>query len=951
MNPDWHNLPIESVTSELKSDKQLGLSSVEVQERFKKFGPNSLPEPKLRSLFLIFIHQFLNPLIYLLLIAAGIAFAFGNQKDALVILVVVIFNAFIGAYQEGRAEQSIQALRKLTKFKARVLRGGAEQEVESSELVPGDVIQVIAGDMIPADARLFEVSSFLVTEASLTGESVPVVKSVNIISKNAVLADRLNMIYAGTHATAGRALAIVTTTGINNEIGKISELTLNARQPKTQLEVRIHQFGKYIVLIAMVIFFLVIGIGIFRGIPFAEIFMIAVSQMVSIVPEGLPVAITVALAVGVQRMARRGTVVRRLSAVEALGSTTVICTDKTGTLTKNEMTVTSIYLPTGNHKFEVTGVGYNPEGQLRKSSEYFKPLDEPLTKPLVLGFPNNSEVTEVFVKMALQNLITAVTLCNDAQLIPPNEPTSNWSILGDPTEAALLVFATKVTRNINFEIDLVNLKAKYPRKAELPFDSNFKMMATQHDVDGKQVVYLKGAPEALLELCGFTYQASSNLTDHLEKAPMTLNDRAKILARATEMANAALRVLAIGVVQDSYIDGLKGFSSYSGKIIFLGLVGEIDPPRKEVAEAILECRSAGIRTVMVTGDHKATAHAIAKNLGISRSEKFEEGFAEDLILDGKELELMSEEELVSKIQRVSVFARVHPTQKLRIIRALQAKGDVVVMTGDGVNDAPALANANVGVAMGITGTEVAKEAAKIVITDDNFATLVHAVSEGRLVYQNIKKLILFLFVTSIDEVLILFLALVSGYPPPLAAVQILWINLVSEGTLTVNLIMEPPEGDEMRRPPIAAKDSLFDQTFLKRIPLMVLASVISTFGWFVYRTTFDSNGLAMGQIQTETFTILVLSQWFNVLNCRSATQSAFSLSLFRNSWLVGGLILAIILHVLVIYWMPLSLFFHTVPIEPKEFFVIFLLASSVLWVEEIRKYAVRYNLQIKRLRV
>ena len=892
MSHQWHHISFEETLEKLKTNRENGLNSSKVVLLQQEHGSNTLPQPKKRSFFSIILHQFLSPLIYLLIVAATISFAIGDKKDAAVILVVVFLNAIIGAIQEGRAEQSLAALRKLSKIKARVIRDGEEVEIESSEIVPGDILTIGAGDAVVADARIVEASNLTVAEAALTGESMPVTKSSPTVPANASLADRHNMLYAGTYITSGRAVAAVTAIGQKNEIGKIAHLTTETIQPKTQLEQRIAHFGRYIVLASVAIFFLVIGFGLYHGIAFNEIFMIAVSQMVSLVPEGLPVALTIALAVGVQRMARKGTVVRRLSAVETLGSITVICTDKTGTLTKNEMTVVELFLAQEESELELTGVGYNPDGDLIEKKSRTK-----------------IERDQIKQNKVLKKIIEASSLCNDSQLLEPNEDNINWSHLGDPTEVALLTMALKLGG------DPAGLRKKYHRVADLPFDSDTKMMATQHLVDGQSVVYIKGAPEVLLDLC----------------TPGCDHERIKLAGR--DMADRSLRVLGVGFIPNTHIDGEKGFEFFRGKVEFLGLIGELDPPREEVKDSIRDCLAAGIKPVMVTGDHKATGLSIAKSLGIS--------LPDDLALDGQELDQLNDLELAQKIDHISVFARVHPAQKLRIIQAFQSRGHIVAMTGDGVNDAPALVKANVGVAMGITGTEVAKEAAKIVITDDNFATIVAAIAEGRLVYQNIKKLVLFLFVTSLDEVAVLFLALIMGYPPPLAAVQILWINLVSEGALTVNLIMEPFEGSEMRRSPVPVNEPLIDRALILRMPLMVLASVTSTFGWFFYRT---SLGIPADQVQTETFTVLVVSQWCNVLNCRSAIRSAFSRSLFSNPWLLGGLILANLMHLLVIYWAPLAKFFHTVPIAPEQFLLIGGVATLVLWVEEIRKYLVRRKL-------
>ncbi len=891
----WHSLTVTVAIEKLNSHVALGLSTQEVLERRTQYGTNELPKPKRRSLFSIFSHQFLSPLIYLLLIAAGIAFFLGEANDSIIILVVVVLNALIGTIQEGRAEHSLEALQKMSKLNARVLRDGNERVVEAREIVPGDILVLHSGDAVPADARLANASAFAVAEAALTGESHPVVKTTAHLPEEAPVTDRHNMIYAGTYVTAGRGLAIVTATGTQTEIGKIAHLTTHSRQSKTKLEARIHQFGQQLAFAAGVLFFLVIAIGLWREIPFARIFMIAISQMVSLVPEGLPVAMTIALAMGVQRMARQKTIVRRLPAVETLGSTTVICTDKTGTLTRNEMTVTQLYLPLGKRVISITGAGYEPKGDFLEGGRPFAPEVEPV----------------------LRKLLEAIALCNDAKLLVPDDTNPQWRILGDPTEGALLTLTAKG----GFDADAI--RSKYPRLAELPFNSDEKLMATQHSIEGRSFVYLKGAPEVLLGISGFCDQ---------EGGPMPLADevRLEIQAAAKRMADSALRLLAVGYVIDKTIDGAKGFGAFSGKVTFLGLVGELDPPREEVAASVKICRNAGIRPVMVTGDHKATGLAIARTLGMSRDG--------DLAVDGQELDLLTEEQLLEKMDRISVFARVHPAQKSRIVEAFQKKGEIVAMTGDGVNDAPALMRANVGVAMGITGTDVAKEAAKIIITDDNFATIVSAVAEGRLVYQNIRKLILFLFVTSIDEVVVLLLALVLGYPMPLAAVQILWINLVTEGALTVNLIMEPAEGDEMDRSPIPSSQPLLDRELLSRIPLMAAASIASTFGWFAYRT---SHGVPEDLVRTETFTVLAVCQWFNVLNCRSSTRSAFASGFLNNPWLIGGLVLANGLHLAVIYWKPLGKIFHTVPIEATQFFLIGAVGSLVLWCEELRKWIAR----------
>jgi Ca2+-transporting ATPase len=887
---EWHALQGEEALVAIGSDGAAGLSPDEVEQRLARFGPNALPEQRRRSLLAVVLRQFQSPLIYLLLIAAGIAFALGHQSDTAVIVVVVIANALIGAVQEGRAERSLEALRRLASLRARLLRGGREEVVEARAIVPGDVLLLAAGDAVAADARLLDGAALEVAEAALTGESLPVPKDLLPLAPDTPLADRRNMVYAGTHVTAGRARAVVIATGLATEIGRIATLAEAAVEPQTPLERRIAQLGRYLVVAALIMFALVNAIGLLRGLTLADVFMVAISQMVSMVPEGLPVAMTIALAVGVQRMARRGAIVRRLAAVEALGSTSVICSDKTGTLTRNEMTVTAVYLP-GGRELAVTGAGYVPDGRfLDHKREVAAEADE-----------------------ALQALFEAAALCNDAQLVGPDASDPRWRAIGDPTEAALLTLAVKAG------VVLSSLRARLPRRAELPFDPAAQMMATQHEGKDEACIFLKGAPEVVLDFCVTARQGSQD-------EPLDEETRKEARAAADRMAVRALRVLAIATVAGVQLDGRAGFSALRGRATLLGLVGQIDPPRTEVAAAVRECVAAGIRPVMVTGDHKATGLAVARTLGIARDG--------DLAVDGRELERLSDAALAERIERISVFARVHPAQKLRIVEAYQKRGEVVAMTGDGVNDAPALARADVGVAMGITGTEVAKQAAKIVVTDDNFATIVAAVAEGRLVYRNLQKVILYLMATSIDEVVVLLLALVLGYPLPLAAVQILWINVVTEGLLTVNLVLEPLEGDEMHRPPIARNEPLVARPMLWRIAGMVLASVISTFGWFAGRL---AAGVSFPQVQAETFTLLAVCQWFNVLNCRSARRSALTLDLLKNPWLVGGLLLSNLLQAAVIFLPPLGAVFHTVPIGLRSVFGIGAAASLVLWVEEIRK--------------
>ncbi|KQT10873.1 cation-translocating P-type ATPase [Ramlibacter sp. Leaf400] len=887
--PAWHSLEAPDLVLRLDVDPRRGLDGLQVNERLRRQGPNVLPKAPPRALWRVFARQFASPLVLILFAAAALAAALGHHGDSGVILSVVLVNALVGLVQEGRAERSMAALRRLSQVQVRVLREGTESLVLAAQLVPGDLVLLAAGDAVAADARLLEQAQLHAAEAALTGESVPVAKTAQVLPPATGLADRRNMVFSGTYVTAGRARAVVVATAAHTQVGRIARLTAAATEPDTPLQERIGRFGRALVAAAFGLFVLVLLLGLWRQLPLADVLMVAISQMVSMVPEGLPVAMTIALAVGMQRMARQGVIIRRLAAVETLGSTTVICSDKTGTLTRNEMTVTRLWLPPEEdgaaRRIDVGGTGYAPEGGLAEDGA-----------PLAQRSP------------ALQAMLEAAALCNDAQLLPPQDGTG-WRVAGDPTEGALLVLALKAG------LDLQALRAQAPRAAELPFDSDAKLMATLHAWPGaRRRGLVKGAPEAVLRLCA-------------GQSPLLLR---AARACADEMSSQALRVLAFAEVEDGALELEGGFGALAGRVRLLGLAGQIDPPREEARQAVADCRAAGIRPVMVTGDHKLTGLAIARALGIARPG--------DLALDGEELERMGEAQLRAALPGIAVFARVQPAQKLRIVEALQAGGEVVAMTGDGVNDAPALARADIGVAMGITGTEVAKSAARIVITDDNFATIVHAVEQGRVVYGNLKKVILFLFATSVDEIALLLLALLAGYPLPLAAVQILWINIVTEGTLTVNLVMEPADGREMRRPPVPRTDPLLDRLLLQRVALMAALTVAVCFGWFAWRL---AGGGDIAAVRTETFTLLAMCQWFNVLNCQSATRTSLGPALLRNRWLLGGLLLSIALQLAVLYLPVMNAMLHTVPLTGWTLLLLAGLGSTVLWGEELRKLVAR----------
>ena len=893
-SPAWHALGTEEAVKALRSDVRHGLSAAEAHQRARHHGPNALPEAPRPPWWRVFLRQLASPLIYILFAASLLAVALGHLGDAVGILGVVALNAVLGSLQEGRAERSMAALRRLAALQVSVVRDGREQRIEARELVPGDLLVLAAGDAVAADARLIEQAQLQMAEAALTGESVPVPKSVETLPEATALADRHDMVFAGTHVTAGRARAVVTATGVHTEVGRIAGMTESAAEPRTPLERRIEHFGRALVVAALLLFAAIVALGLWRGLPLADVLMVAVSQMVSMVPEGLPVAMTIALAVGMQRMAAHGAIIRRLAAVETLGSTTVICSDKTGTLTRNEMTVTALWLP---------GV----PGRCLRWDGAGPPKDDAADAPGTGNEPGEA------ADAALKRLLRAAVLCNDAGWPTSSTPGPSPQAVGDPTETALLALATQCGA------DVATLRASHPRVAEIPFDADAQAMATLHlEPEGGGRWRIKGSPEAVLRLLG------DSEDEAVKEAARTA---------AESLAGQALRVLAFAEL-DARHDELQSarpdWSALGGRGRLLGLAGEIDPPRDEARQAVADCRSAGIRTVMVTGDHKLTGLTIARQLGIAQ--------AGDRAVDGAELERMGEAELRDALPHIAVFARVQPAQKLRIVEALQARGEVVAMTGDGVNDAPALARADVGVAMGVSGTEVAKGAAKIVLTDDNFATLVRAVEQGRVVYANLKKVILYLFATSADEVALLLLALLAGLPLPLLAVQILWINLVTEGTLTVNLVMDPAEGDEMRRAPLPRDDPLLDRAMLLRVLLMAGTASAVAFGWFAWRV---GAGIAVDQVRTETFTLVAMCQWFNVLNCRSAWRSALASRGFGNAWLAAGLAASVALQALVLYLPWMNQVFRTVPLPWEVLGPLLAAASTVLWVEEARKCVVR----------
>jgi magnesium-transporting ATPase (P-type) len=901
----WHQLDVSDVASRMDVDPAAGLTTDEAAKRLERFGPNELQEKPGQPAWLRFLQQFKSPLIYVLLVAALIALLLGQIKDSAVIMAVLLVNALVGFVQEGRAERSMAALKKLSAPKTHIRREGKLTTVPSRELVPGDVLMLSAGDRIAADARQVEAAAMIVLEGALTGESTGVTKRTVPLPAQTPLADRKNMVYAGTVVAAGRGEAVVVATGMRTELGRIAELVQEAVQPLTPLQQRLKQLSKVIIIVVLSLTAMLFAIGIWRRMEWEEILMVALSQAVSAIPEGLPVAVTVALAVGMQRMAKRKALVRKLAAVETLGSANVICSDKTGTLTRNEMTVTRMVLGDGT-RVRVQGIGYRPEGEFHLNDQTSPPES---------------------VQTRMRQMLEVGALCNDAALLPPSDG-EDWRLQGDPTEGALVVAAAKAG------IDVDALRRQQHRTWEIPFDPKHRMMATGYRTiatghhasdDATMRVCVKGAPEAVIELCDRVLSGNG-----LE--PMDESHRRRMLDAEREIAKDGLRVLSFAeaVVQERPGDD---YERLRGKLVFLGLMGEIDPPRPEVRDAVALCRQAGIRTVMVTGDHLLTGASIARDLGISDGQS--------MAMEGARVTELSPEELDATLDRVAVFGRVAPEHKLRIVEGFQRTGKVVAMTGDGVNDAPALARADIGVAMGITGTEVAKEASAMVIADDNFATIVDAVEQGRIIFQNIRKTVYYLFSTSAAEILALTTALLAGLPLPLRAVQILWVNLITDGALTVNLVMERAEGNEMRRQPEPRQAPILPRVVLYR--MMILVPVMG-FGTVLLFTWALQSGRTYETAQTMAFTVLCAFQWFNGLNARSFTKSIFQLGLLSNKFVLGGLSVAIVLQVIVVQVPAVGWLFHTVPLTAAEWGIIIAVASMVLWVDEVGKL-IRRHLQ------
>lgn len=889
MEEIWYKQNEKDVIEKLGSARN-GLTVAEAKARLEKYGPNKLPDAKLDSLLVIFLRQFQSPLIYILLLASLIVFLMKEFTDGLIILFVLLFNAIVGTIQEGRSQNTLLALKKFSETNTLVLRDGKEFVIPDYEVVPGDIIILQEGDRIPADARIILSSNLTIDEAALTGESVPVHKLIEAISvPNLQIADQKNMVFKGTHVVAGNGRAVVIATGLNTVLGKISKeiAVINTEIP---LKVNIRYLSRLIIATVATICVLIFFLGILLGHQMREMFTTVVSLSVSIIPEGLPIVMTLVLATGVWRMSKRNALVKKLQAVEALGQARVIAVDKTGTLTKNEIVLQKVYV---NEKtFTITGDGYKPEG-------------EALLDNQKIDFLNHEDLL-LCAKMAAYAANSTAVYDEEEKL---------WKTTGDPTESALAIFAQKV----GFHKDLI--KQESPRISEIPFDYKNKYHAVSCKVEGKVFLTVIGAPEKVLGLSKTIWHKGKNVTLSAEK-------KKELEEKLVEMSGEGLRVLAIAlkenIDQDLKPKDIEGLT-------FAGFFGLKDALRPEVAQAMRKADAAGIKVVMITGDHKITARAIALEAGI-----YHEG---DTILTGEDIDTISEEEFTNMLDKVSVFARVTPDHKLKIVQAFKRKGIVIAMTGDGVNDAPSLVEADLGVAMGKIGTEVAKEASDIVLLDDNFGSIISAVEEGRSIYKTIKKVILYLFSTSFGEVFTIVGALVLGLPLPILAAQIVWLNFVTDGFLDVSLAMEPKEEGLLKGNFERPKKYLLDGLTIQRMFLMAIPMMVGTL--FLFSSYYQAN-LVKGW--TVSLTVLAVFQWFNAWNCRHESKSIFSLNPFSNKFLMGATVTVIFLQILAIYHPVLQKFLKTTSLGWQDWLVIVPVAFSIVVVEEIRKFIYRHRL-------
>ncbi|NUK29058.1 cation-translocating P-type ATPase [Parageobacillus sp. VR-IP] len=874
----WHTLATNEVAKETNTNLTKGLTMEEAKKRLKRFGYNELKEAKKQSAFLLFLNQFKDFMVLVLLAATIISGLLGEYVDAIAIIVIVIMNGLLGFFQERRAEKSLEALKQLSAPQATVLRDGEWVKIPARELVVGDIIKFSSGDRIGADVRLIDAKGLEIEESALTGESVPTAKSaVPLMNENAALGDLHNMAFMGTLVTRGSGIGIVIATGMKTAMGQIANLLQEAETVMTPLQRRLEQLGKILIVVALFLTVLVVVVGVIQGHGLYEMFLAGVSLAVAAIPEGLPAIVTIALALGVQRMIKKNAIVRKLPAVETLGCASVICSDKTGTMTENMMTVTHIWA--NGKTWTISGAGLETSGQFYENG---RPID--ITKEAVL-----------------QQLLMFGVLCNSSQL---KEKKGRRYIDGDPTEGALLVAAMKagLTRE--------RIENEFIVEQEFPFDSERKMMTViVKDKAGRRFIVTKGAPDVLL-------QVSKQIWWNGREQTMTAEWGKTIQDIIQQMANQALRTIALAYRPLQAHERITSEKEAEKNLVFIGIQGMIDPPRPEVKKAVQQCREAGIKTIMITGDHVLTAKAIAKQLGVLPPN--------GKVMDGPTLSRLSVDELEEVVDDVYVFARVSPEHKLKIVKALQRRGHIVAMTGDGVNDAPAIKAADIGVAMGQSGTDVAKEAAALVLLDDNFATIQAAIQEGRNIYENIRKFIRYLLASNVGEILVMLFAMLLALPLPLVPIQILWVNLVTDGLPAMALGIDRAEENVMKRPPRHPKEGVFARGLGWKI--ISRGFIIGVVTLAAFMTAYERSGNDLVYAQTVAFATLVMAQLIHVFDCR-CERSIFDRNPFENIYLFGAVIISVLLLLVVIYYPPLQGIFHTMPIAPFDWLLIIGLAA------------------------
>ncbi|MFZ2167347.1 MAG: HAD-IC family P-type ATPase [Minisyncoccia bacterium] len=888
----WHTEELPAILKNLQTT-ETGLSAGEAARRLKEEGTNALPEAKVDGFFLVFLRQFQSPLIYLLIVASIAVFLLGEVADGSIILIVLIFNAVVGTIQEGRAQNTLRALKQYVETTAAVMRDGVEMSIPDYEVVRGDILILREGEKIPADARIIATSGLKIDEAALTGESEPVGKKAEAIhTKELSVSEQKNMVFKGTNIVVGNGHAVVVATGMRTAIGTIAK-EISTIDTEIPLKANIRDLSRAIIGVVGIISVMLFVLGLWKGEDVITIFATVVSLAVSVIPEGLPIVITLVLATGVWRMSKRNALVKKLQAVEALGQARIIAVDKTGTITKNELVVREVW--TNEKTFAIGGIGYDPTGSVSLDGEVVDAANHP--ELLLVG------------KMAALSATARVFF---------SEAEKRWRVSGDPTEAAIRVFGEKV----GFKKD--DLLRESLLVSEIPFEYRLKYHASVYVITGENTLIVSGAPEAVLA-------QSTHIRRDGKDHPLRHEDREECEKRLSAMSGRGLRVVAISL-REKFPDSLAPEAVHS--LTFVGFFGMQDVLRTEVAEAMSRAAAAGIKVVMITGDHILTARAIAKEAGIWR-----EG---DELLTGAEIDELSDDELKIRVARVSVYARVTPEHKLRIVTAYKNRGEIIAMTGDGVNDAPSLVAADLGVAMGGIGTEVAKEAADIVLLDDNFGSIVSAVEEGRNIYKTIKKVILYLFSTGLGEVLTIMGALVLGYPLPLLAAQIIWLNFVTDGFLDVALAMEPKESGLLSGTFERPKRYLVDSLMARRMVSMALPMMVGTL--FLFQKYVETD---IGKAWTISLTVLAVFQWFNAWNCRSEDKSFFRTDFFSNKYLLLATAVVVVLQVLAVYTPFLQGVLHTVPLRLDEWLLAIAVATSILWVEEVRKFFYRRTLRIR----